>query len=534
MAMILITVLHLTVGHQIASLFQGKALQHFRLYSGLSISQGPTDASVSGPWGGPEKNQEEKRPKLALLPRTTALASALAELQAEARCPLCQGPLRALLTLDCGHNCCGSCLRLRWQHLQEPLPCPVCQHPCPRKPRGPNRQLALLADLISRLPCSRLEGHAQETLSRCATHQQALSLFCDDHLELLCGQCAASAAHRGHRLMPIGPAAAHHRTKLEGYLELLCKQLQEARRAWERQDTERQEWREKVAKQISDLKSELEQLKYFLRAEQDFINNRLLREMRRVSQTFLKYHCLLSNYRSTLQRLVTSMTGLCLQPDLGLLSGLRVVHQDWNKCMSTEVPPAFSYQYIEPTRTFPPHHIGLHNIMSKFQMDFTLDPETAHPNLIISSDRKTLSCHQGSIETTWDPHPRAFISQEAVLGVEGFQGGRHFWQVEIRGLGVWALGVCEESFPRNVPMTPAPSDGLWQLQQFTGLQLDSRQAQCRVGVFLDFELGEVSFYNLDKRSHICTLTGTFAGKLLPYFCLRSSSLAFSMTVVSNE
>ncbi|XP_004614784.2 tripartite motif-containing protein 75-like [Sorex araneus] len=464
-----------------------------------------------------------------------ALAAALAELHAQARCPLCQGPLRAPLTLDCGHNCCCSCLRGRWQHLREPLPCPVCQHPCPHEPRGPNTQLALLADLVSRLPGPRPEGHAPEARGRCAAHLQPLSLFCEDHLELLCGQCGASAAHRGHRLTPIGAAAAHHRTKLKGYLEPLHKQLQEAQRARELQDAERQEWREQVAKQRSDLKSELEQLKYLLKAEQNLINYRLQREMRSMSQTLLKHHCLLSNYRSTLECLMTNVSRLCLQPDLGLLSGLRAVHQEWNKYKSIELPAAFSYQYIEPTYTFPPHHIGLQNIISKFQTDLTLDPETAHPSLIISPDRKTLSCRQGSTEPASDPPPRAFTSQEAVLSVEGFEGGRHFWQVEIRGSGMWALGVCEESWPRNAPVTPTPADGLWQLQQFTGLQLDSHRAHYRVGVFLDFELGEVSFYDLDKRSHISTLTGTFTGKLLPFFSLTSLALDFfSMTVVSQE
>ncbi|XP_004614787.2 tripartite motif-containing protein 75-like [Sorex araneus] len=459
-----------------------------------------------------------------------ALAAALAELHAQARCPLCRGPLRAPLTLDCGHNCCGSCLQRRWQHLQAPLPCPVCQHPCSREPRGTNTQLAQLADLVSRLPGPRPEGHAPEAQDHCAAHQQPLSLFCEDHLELLCDQCGASAAHRGHRLTPIGPAAAHHRTKLKGYLEPLRKQLQEAQRAWELQDAERQEWREQVANQRTELLWESEHLKHFLRIEHDVLDTGVLRQVSSHSKKILQGRKKLSEYRASLQRTLWDIIQLCLQPDLGLLAGVSTVHQQWD----VKLPATFSYQPVEPAFILPPHYSGLQNIISKFQTDLTLDPETAHPSLIISPDRKTLSCRQGSTEPISDPRPRAFTSQEAVLGVEGFEGGRHFWQVEIRGSGMWALGVCEESWPRNSPVTPTPADGLWQLQQFTGLQLDSRRAHYRVGVFLDFELGEVSFYNLDKRSHISTLTGTFTGKLLPFFCLGSSSLNFSMTVVSQE
>ncbi|XP_049623734.1 zinc finger protein 343-like [Suncus etruscus] len=58
---------------------------------------------------------------------TMALVASLTELQAEAHCPMCQAFLQEPVTLECGHNCCGSCLQQHWEHLHDVLPCPA---PC--------------------------------------------------------------------------------------------------------------------------------------------------------------------------------------------------------------------------------------------------------------------------------------------------------------------------------------------------------------------------------------------------------------------
>ncbi|XP_004614781.2 tripartite motif-containing protein 75-like [Sorex araneus] len=461
-----------------------------------------------------------------------ALAAALAELHAQARCPLCQGPLCAPLTLDCGHNCCSSCLRGRWQHLREPLPCPVCQQPCSREPRGTNTQLAQLADLVSRLPGPRPERHAPEAQDHCAAHQQPLNLFCEDHLELLCDQCGASAAHRGHRLTPIGPAAAHHRTKLKGYLEPLRKQLQEAQRAWELQDAERQEWREKVANQRTELLWESEHLKHFLRIEHNVLDMRVLRQVSSHSKKILQGKKQLSEYGASLQRTLWDVIQLCLQPDLGLLAGLGHRQLQCREFEDMELPAA---PRSEPTEapTFSLHLFCSQNVISKFRMELTLDPESAHQTLVVTRDRGTVIYFHQNMHPTSCSHPQAFTSHPAVLGAQGFEGGRHFWQVEIRGSGAWSVGVCKESFPRNAPVTPSPDHGCWRLQPLTSSSLDLCPSHVYIGVFLDYELGKISFYNMLNRSLLCTLTERFTGRLRPYFAFESSSLLCSMNVSGN-
>lgn len=462
------------------------------------------------------------------------LAAALDALKAAARCPLCRGPLRAPLTLSCGHNCCGACLQRRWEQLREPLPCPVCGRPCPRRPLGSNTQLGLLAELVAQLPGPGPEGRAQEPRGRCGAHGQALSLFCEDDLELLCGQCGAEAAHAGHRVTPVGPAAAQQRRKLKARLGPLREQLREAERGLEREMTRAREWRDRMERRRAELLLEAEHMKRFLNIQYEVLDGAARRQLASASRKLSWGRHLLWDHRAMLQTALWQLTRLSLQSDQDLLAGFGQAWGQWAQRGCSQLPAAPSFQHTEPGLVLPPHYPGLHNLMDKFWVDLTLDPESAHLCLSVSPDRKTVRCARGDSDTASGPAAKAFVFHEAVVAVEAFEGGRHFWQVDIRGSGMWALGVCRESFPRDASVTATPDNGCWQLQQFTDLHLDPHPARSRVGVFLDYELGELSFYSLDTRAHLHTLGGTFDGRLQPYFRLGSSSSEFSMTLVSSE
>ncbi|XP_037382608.1 tripartite motif-containing protein 60-like [Talpa occidentalis] len=463
-----------------------------------------------------------------------ALAAFLDELQAEASCPVCLDPLRDPVTLDCGHNCCGPCLRQRWQSLQDVLPCPICQHHCPSRDAHRNPQLCALTDLLRQLPSSSSQGRRQEEEALCVQHHQALALFCEEDLELLCAQCGASSPHRGHPLVPLEQAAAQHREKLKSSLEPLRKQVEDAERGLATQVSKTQELRETVEARMSELYFEFAHCKSYLDKERDATDTRVLMEMSHVYMKVTEGRNQMSDYGATLKSLLREISTQCVQTDLGLLRGVRSSHLQWSRYANLEAPAAYSYK-CKMTFSLSPHYIGLQNIMDTFQVDLTLDPETAHHNLIISRDRKSAIFTYERVAPNDVAHPKAFTSREAVLSAQGFEAGRHFWQVDIRGAGVWSLGVCKESFPRDALAPPSPCNGCWQFQRPTGTRLHSPvAAKLRVGVFLDYELGEISFYSLSTRSHLCTLTGTFTDRLIPYFSLGPCSSSFSMTLVTDE
>ncbi|XP_044840197.1 E3 ubiquitin-protein ligase TRIM39-like, partial [Mauremys mutica] len=158
------------------------------------------------------------------------------------------------------------------------------------------------------------------------------------------------------------------------------------------------------------------------------------------------------------------------------------------------------------------------------QLIVTLDPDTAHPWLVLSEDWKRV--RDGDKRQDLPNKPERFDPCVNVLGAEGFAGGRRYWEVEVGDKTDWNLGVCRESVSRKGPVTLSPGNGYWAVvlrdggykactSPATPLPVTVRPSW--VGIFLDYEAGEVSFYNVTDRSHLFTFTGTFSGTLRSYF-----------------
>ncbi|XP_026517511.2 E3 ubiquitin-protein ligase TRIM39-like, partial [Terrapene carolina triunguis] len=154
----------------------------------------------------------------------------------------------------------------------------------------------------------------------------------------------------------------------------------------------------------------------------------------------------------------------------------------------------------------------------------TLDPDTANPQLVLSEDRKRV--RYGDTRQDLPNNPDRFDPCYCVLGAEGFAGGRRYWEVEVGDNTRWDLGVCRESVSRKGQVTLSPEDGYWAVRLWDGgykactsprTPLPVSVKPSRVGIFLDYEAGEVSFYNVTDGSHLFTFTGTFSGTLRPYF-----------------
>ncbi|XP_007483404.1 butyrophilin-like protein 9 [Monodelphis domestica] len=165
----------------------------------------------------------------------------------------------------------------------------------------------------------------------------------------------------------------------------------------------------------------------------------------------------------------------------------------------------------------------------RYAVNVTLDPDTAHPGLNVSEDGK--SVFYWNIKQDLPDNPKRFENQLCVLGQEGFISGKHYWEVEVGEKSRWLLGVCSDSVDRKVEGKLCPGMGYWVIGLWNGCEyfifnphrvsLTLRVPPRRVGVFLDYEAGKVSFFNVTDNSHIFTFTDKFSGTLRPYFRPRS-------------
>ncbi|XP_053349200.1 nuclear factor 7, brain-like isoform X1 [Clarias gariepinus] len=164
--------------------------------------------------------------------------------------------------------------------------------------------------------------------------------------------------------------------------------------------------------------------------------------------------------------------------------------------------------------------------IQQYAVDVTLDPDTANPKLILSDDGKQVTC--GDKKHLLD-NLKSFNRCACVLGKEGFSSGRFYYEVQVRGKTKWCLGVARESINRKGEIIASPIHGLWCVWLRNGTEyeaLDSpstslslKQAPQKVGVFVDYEEGLISFHDVDAKSPIYSFTGqTFTEKLYPYFC----------------
>ncbi|XP_047393345.1 butyrophilin subfamily 1 member A1-like [Sciurus carolinensis] len=161
----------------------------------------------------------------------------------------------------------------------------------------------------------------------------------------------------------------------------------------------------------------------------------------------------------------------------------------------------------------------------RFAVDVTLDEDTAHPSLYVSPDGKHV--HSLSMNQNVPESPGRFTLMPFVLGQNSFSSGCHYWEVKIEGTNRWNIGLCLDSVDRGKAYKGScPEDGFWTLSlkngQYKALSMHSYNINVPVapevvGIFLQYEDGLISFYDVIELTILFTLKGKFTQPLRPYF-----------------
>ncbi|KAM8842839.1 NLR family CARD domain-containing protein 3-like isoform 2-T2 [Synchiropus picturatus] len=167
----------------------------------------------------------------------------------------------------------------------------------------------------------------------------------------------------------------------------------------------------------------------------------------------------------------------------------------------------------------------------KYVCSLTLDPDTAHQRLLLSSSNRTV---RGVAEDqNYPEHPDRFVRCPQLLGREALTG-RCYWEVEWRGEEV-LIAVTYRRNSGEEECWFGGNDQSWSLECDDGgydvwykrasTEIQSSSDSQRVGVFVDCPAGSVSFYNVssDARIHLHTIFTSFTRPLYAAFRLSSDS-----------
>uniref|UniRef100_UPI0037E96A25 E3 ubiquitin-protein ligase TRIM39-like n=1 Tax=Semicossyphus pulcher TaxID=241346 RepID=UPI0037E96A25 len=162
--------------------------------------------------------------------------------------------------------------------------------------------------------------------------------------------------------------------------------------------------------------------------------------------------------------------------------------------------------------------------VQQHEVDVTLDPDTAQPELILSDDGKQV--YDSDVKKNLPDTPERFDYCCCVLAKQSFSSGRFYYEVQVKGKTEWDLGVARESINRKGKIKASPRNGYWTIRLRNendyraradpAVRLSLKSQPEKVGVFVDYEEGLVSFYDVDAAALIYSFTGcSFTERLHP-------------------
>ncbi|XP_058251521.1 E3 ubiquitin-protein ligase TRIM21-like isoform X2 [Hemibagrus wyckioides] len=368
----------------------------------------------------------------------------------------------------------------------------------------------------------------------CLKHERPLELFCRDDQTCVCQFCT-EGEHKTHNTVPLEEESeekkiqlAKTQTEVQQMIQERLKKVEELKhsvklnkKTTEKEKSDFVEIFSNLIHCIERSQAELlkvmeEQQKAAKRRAEEFIKEleQEITELKKRNTELEK----LSHTEDHLH-LLQIYPSLCSPPHTQDWTDVRI-----NTHMSVETLSQLQETFREEMEKIP--EIKLRRIQ-QYAVDVTLDPDTANPYLILSDDGKQVTC--GDTDQNLSDNPERFDRYPSVLGKEGFTSGRFYFEVKVRGKTKWDLGVVKVSANRKGEIVGKPENGYWrvflrneteyQAQDSPPVSLSLKQAPQKVGVFVDYKEGLISFYDVDEKSLIYSFTGqTFTEKLYPLFC----------------
>ncbi|XP_017261106.1 E3 ubiquitin/ISG15 ligase TRIM25 [Kryptolebias marmoratus] len=396
------------------------------------------------------------------------------------------------------------------------------------------------------------------SLWRCQEHQEINRIYCRQCAVCVCTVCTVIGSHRDHVCISIREAE----TELRANLKEDIKQLQEAEHQVKSRVTELAQKKETFSVVLTEaqegVKQQYRTIREALEQEEQSALQCVMKEEDRVLGGLEKKLCALQSSLQSIQSSLHTLEGLAdargdrrVQDQAFIMEYSRIAQltSDMGNCVEqSEGPEELDHARLSCLEkwtekrldsvviTLPGKDRDLYRVL--YGTVPILDADTAHPKLQLSDNNRRVVYSDSQQAYTEDE--ARFSSFPQVLASSALEGGRWYWEATVPADdGRWKVGLCEGQIERK---GQKDSSRLGFNSYSWCLAYDRKKVEAlhnkesvsvkadglkKVGVFLDFEEGSLSFFNVAPGGSLALLHSykqEFSVPLYPAFSVSKTHL----------
>ncbi|XP_038633615.1 E3 ubiquitin-protein ligase TRIM7-like [Scyliorhinus canicula] len=486
-----------------------------------------------------------------------ATAPPQAWLDEELMCSICLQIYTDPVILNCKHSFCQVCITKTWDEaIFEAYPCPECRAEYRRRPHlQKNFKLASIIQKYKAedpsicslshtcnshravetcLECESsmypvhlrdptegimFKNHlladptAGESLWRCTEHQELLNIYCKDDKVCVCTFCTLIGKHKGHNCGMISEGEKELRHIFNNQTEMIRNNIDVAQASLGDLQREKQKTKDEIKQKKIKIKLKSDALRRRIESEERELFDYLDREEKRV---IAEMDGQINNLHGKVSEFREYLTNLNNVSKEKKISFIQMFNSEAGKLGSLSKPftalpaPGLDATKLQELAHWLQERVERNRDITILIYGQTpiLDPATAYPQLVVSLSKRNVTLTRQ--KTRHPDNPARFDCFPQVLCAVGVNCGRSYWEVNVPG-GCWRVGVCYKSLSRKGPGAQCSlgmNEKSWSLcsvlGSYTALH-DGNKTKItagnpsRVGVYVDFEAGIISFYGVSDR-----------------------------------